>query len=139
MFFARLDKRLSGEAKAQLARVYVSRKEQDFTGLAGLWTGTTRSLSVTAAGVVTEQLEDSKGALVVKLTYRLDDPVTEAGTTTASATLTNVSVGNRKLLNGRVPAVGDTGRISVAKGVVTPPFLMTRYCNAAAAKRNACQ
>ena len=139
VFFDRLDKRLTAEAKAQRERVYVHRKAADFAGLVGLWSGTTRLLNVTAAGVVTERLEDSKKALVIQLTYQLEDPVTNAGITTADATLTKVSVGNRKLLNGRVPKVGDTGRISLAKGVITPPFLKTKYCDAAASRKGTCQ
>lgn len=136
-FFERLGKRLSTEATAQRERVSVRRVVPDFAGLVGLWSGTARSLSVTADGVVTETVQDG-GALVIKLTYQLADPMTQDATTTADSTLTAVQVGKRALLNGPLPRVGATGRITMRKGVITPPYLRTTYCDSSAAKKKTC-
>ncbi|MEO7352412.1 MAG: hypothetical protein ABIR34_01825 [Marmoricola sp.] len=137
-FFGRLGKALSSRAADQRERVVVRRAQQDFTDLLGLWSGHTRLLTVNAQGVATEKIQDGCCALVVQLTYQLDNPVTKAGTTTADATITAVRVGKRKLLKGRVPKVGDTGRITLRKGVITPPFLKTNYCDGKAAKKGTC-
>jgi hypothetical protein len=136
-FFDRLGTRLATDAASQRDVVRVHRTVPDFSGLVGLWSGPARVLSLDAKGVVTETLQDS-GKLVIQLTYQLADPVIKDGATTASATLTTVKVGNRKLLNGRIPQAGDTGTWTLRTGTVTPPFLRTNYCDAAATKKHMC-
>lgn len=137
VFFSRLGRQLSTAAAGQRQRVSVRRVAPDFTALVGLWSGTARLMTVTAQGVVTETLQDGS-ALVVRLTYQLADPVTRDGTTSADATLTAVKVGKRNLLIGAVPRVGATGRLTLRKGVITPPYLKTSYCDGKAAKKKTC-
>jgi hypothetical protein len=119
-------------------RIVVRRAAPDFSALAALWAGPRRLLSIDSEGKVTEMVTDETGARIIDLTYQLEDPVTKADLSTAKATITKVRVGKRKLVNGRVPRVGDTGTVRVRKGVVTPPFLRTTYCTPAATKRGEC-
>lgn len=119
-------------------RILVRRAAPDFTAFAALWAGPRRLLSIDATGQVTEMVTDETGARIIDLTYQLEDPETVADLSTAKATITRVKVGQRKLVNGRVPRVGDSGTVRVGKGVVTPPFLKTRYCSPATNKRGEC-
>ncbi|MEO5610203.1 MAG: hypothetical protein ABIQ92_11165 [Ornithinibacter sp.] len=119
----------------ELQRVVVRRAAPKFESFMGSWTGAGRSLSVSAPGVVTEAVYN-QAQLVVQLTYQLADPTTKGTASSAKATITRVKVGDRKLLNGRVPQVRDTGVLRIDAGVVTPPFLKTNYCSAA--KRKTC-
>lgn len=114
----------------ELHRIVVLRAAPKFDSFVGTWTGKRRALSVSESGVVTEAVHDA-GALVVQLTYQLTEPSSQGDSSAAEATITSVRVGNRKLLNGRVPQVGDAGVLRIRAGVVTPPFLKTNYCNAA--------
>lgn len=119
----------------EVQRVVVRRAAPKFDGFTGSWTGKGRSLAISATGVVTESVYNG-GKLVIALTYRLAGPTTEGAVSSAEATITRVTIGNRKLLNGRIPQVRDAGVLRIDSGVVTPPFLKTNYCNAA--KRKTC-
>ncbi len=114
----------------ELQRIVVRRTAPKFEAFTGNWTGKGRALSISETGVVTEAIYN-KAQLVIRLTYQLADPSTKGDTSSAGATITQVRVGNRKLLNGRVPQVNDAGVLRIRGGVVTPPFLRTNYCNAA--------
>ncbi len=118
--------------------VAVRRGAPDFSTLAGRFTATGRMLTIGAGGVATETVTDGPQKPVIELTYELADPTVTSGTTTASATLTKVRLYDKALFAGRVPQVGDTGTLTVVRGVVTPPFLSTSYCDADAGKRSAC-
>lgn len=130
--------RLAAQAPAEVQRVVVKRAAPDFSKLVGDWAGHTRLLTVTGEGVVTEKIQDGCCDLVIKLTYQLEEPVTKKGLTRAKATITNVKVGKRKLLNGTVPRVGQKGTITLQGGVITPPYLKTNYCNMKASTQGTC-
>lgn len=130
---------LTAAAAGVAQRIVVSRVPTDFSGLSGNWSGPGRSLTVTSAGLVTETIHDSNGALVIRMTYGLQKPVTQAKVSSAQATLTSVRVGNRGMLNGPLPRVGQKGTITVRQGVVTPPYLRTNYCNAKTARQGTCR
>jgi hypothetical protein len=120
-------------------RIVVRRAAPDFKAFTGYWTGPERLVTVTGEGLVTEKLSEGCCDLVIKLTYQLEDPVKNAGNATARATIVSVKVGKRKLLEGRVPRVGQKGTFTVRNGVVRPPYLNKNYCNQAATKRKACR
>lgn len=119
----------------ELQRIVVRRGAPPFEAFTGTWTGKGRALSVSGTGVVTEMV-NNKASLVIRLTYQLSDPSTKGDVSSAGARITQVTVGDRKLLTGRVPQVGDTGVLRIRAGVVTPPFLRTTYCKPA--NRSAC-
>jgi hypothetical protein len=121
-------------------QIDVRRAAPDFTALVGYWSGHTRLLAITGDGVGIETLSNGCCEIVVKLTYQLTDPVADApaGTASAQAKITKVTIGNRKLIKGRVPRVGDTGVIRVNQGIVRSPYLKTSYCSPAKAKKGAC-
>jgi len=119
-------------------RIDVKRAAPDFTAFVGLWSGKSRLLTISAQGLVTETVYDDAGKLVIQLTYQLTDPVSKAGTTSAPSTITKVKIGQRKLVKGRLPQVGDTGVTRVSQGVVRPPALQTTYCDAKKAKKGVC-
>ncbi len=119
-------------------RIVVRRAAPDFKAFTALWAGPRRLLSIDAEGKVTEMVSDDTGAEIIRLSYQLEDPDASAEVAFAQATVTAVKVSKRKLVNGRVPRVGDSGTIRVRKGVVTPPFLKTTYCTPAATKRGSC-
>lgn len=118
--------------------VAVRRGAADFSTLAGRFTANGRMLTIGARGVVTERVTNGPQQPVIELTYELTDPTLTSGMTTASAKLTKVTLYDKALFAGRVPQVGDTGTLAVVRGVVTPPFLSTSYCDAEAGKRSAC-
>jgi hypothetical protein len=119
-------------------RILVRRAAPDFTALSGVWSGKNRLLAINAEGLVKESVNDDTGARIIDLTYQLADPETVGPRSTAGATIVAVKVSRRKLLKGRVPRVGDTTTIRLRDGIVAAPYLKTRYCNAAAAKRGNC-
>jgi hypothetical protein len=119
-------------------RILVRRTAPDFKAFTALWAGPRRLLSIDSDGRVTEMVTDEAGAEIIRLSYQLEEPEGTAATASASATITAVTLSKRKLVNGRVPRVGDTGTVNVRKGVLTPPFLRTTYCTPAATKRGAC-
>lgn len=123
---AELD-RLADDAGRVEQRILVSREEPSFEGLVGTYRGKLRSLVVAEDGVVTERLATAAGP-VIDLTYQLSDVTGKGARRGATATLTAVEVGAPKLISGKVPKVGTTGRFVLEKGVVTPPFLGTTYC-----------
>jgi hypothetical protein len=129
---------LTAAQPAETQRIVVKRAAPDFSALVGFWSGASRLMTVNGEGLVSEQL-DSDGKLVIRLTYQLQDPVTTPAKSTARATLKSVKIGQRKLLNGRVPHVGDTGTLTRRYGLMTPPFLKTTYCSESASKRKVCQ
>ena len=118
--------------------VAVRRGAADFSTLAGRFTADGRTLTIGAGGVATERVTDGPQKPVIELTYELTDPTLTSGMTTASAKLVNVTLYDKALFAGRVPQVGDTGTLTLVRGVVTPPFLSTSYCDADAGKRSAC-
>ncbi len=119
-------------------RIVLRRAAPDFKAFAALWAGPKRLLSIDTEGRVNEMVTDDTGAEIIRLSYQLEDPEATAEVATARATVTSVKLSKRKLVNGRVPRVGDAGTIKVRKGVVTPPFLKTTYCTPAATKRGSC-
>jgi len=120
-------------------RIRVLRAAPDFTALSAVWTGPWRIMGVDQQGRASEHITDDTGARIIDLTYQLEDPETEARVSTAKATLVRVVVkGKLKMVKGRVPRVGNTGTITLRNGVITSPFLTTRYCDAPALKRGAC-
>ncbi len=126
---------LGSDAAQVEQRIEVSREEPDFGPLVGRFAGTDRVLSVAADGTVTESF-GRDGKPVISMTYRLSEP--RADGTRATATLTSVTVRDRKQLNGAVPRVGQTGTLVIKRGVVTPPFLRTTYCDAERAAQGVC-
>ena len=128
-------------------RITVRRAAPDFTGFVGLWGGPYRLLTIDKQGVATEKVTDGTD-LIIKLTYQLEEspakgkgpakPAPKGGTSSVKATITSVKVANPKLVNGRAPRVGDTGNVTVSKGVLTPPYLGKNYCDPAATKKGAC-
>jgi hypothetical protein len=130
--------RLVAQAPSQVQRIVVKRAAPDFSALVGYWSGHTRLLTVTGDGVVTEKIQDGCCDLIIKLTYQLTEPVTKDGVTRAQATITNVKVGKRKLLQGSVPKVGKTGTITLRGGVIRPPYFKTNYCDPKSKKQGTC-
>ncbi|GAB3656314.1 hypothetical protein GCM10027596_10370 [Nocardioides korecus] len=109
-------------------RLVVRRAAPAFQRLAGVWVGPGRTLTVSAAGVVTEAVRTPDGRPLIDLTYQLSDPV-DAGTGgSASARLLRVRISDPALFTGRRPVAGDTGTLRLAGGVVTPPYVATTYC-----------
>jgi hypothetical protein len=74
---------------------------------------------------------------VIQLVYQLGYPTVRGGVSRVQATVVRVVVRNPSLLAGPAPRVGATGTLSLAKGVLRPPFLQVSYCGRGAAK-NAC-
>ena len=118
--------------------IVVRREAPDFTAFAAGWSGPRRLLSIDAQGRATETVDNEAGSQIIRLSYQLEDPETQAEGSSATATITAVRVSRPGMVNGRAPRVGDSGTITVRKDVVRPPFLSTRYCTPAAAKRGAC-
>jgi hypothetical protein len=138
-FFRQQGQALTAEARTLgQQRIVVKRAAPDFTGFAGLWAGKTRLLTINGDGVATEKVMDETGKAVINLTYRLTEPDPEVDVSTADAAVTRVKVFQRKLVNGRVPRVGDKGVLHLRGGVITSPFLKTGYCNGNAAKKGVC-
>ncbi|HZJ07191.1 MAG TPA: hypothetical protein VFD59_17210 [Nocardioidaceae bacterium] len=138
VFMQKQGEALTTQAATVHQRVVVRRAAPDFSDLVGLFSGLTRLLTIGADGTVEEKIQEGCCDLVIRLGYQLEEPVTKAGTTTANATLTFVKVGRRKLLDGRVPRVGEIGTITLSKGVITPPYLKKSYCDSKVAKKDAC-
>lgn len=127
-------------------QITLERADADFGDLVGTFTGHTRSLTVDKDGTVLERLDNGTDR-VIELTYQLARPKVSGrtagkktgGTTTATALLKRVRVFDRAAINGEIPKAGSQGTIRInGDGVVTPPFLQTSYCNAAAATKGAC-
>ena len=130
-------------------RIDVRRAAPDFTGFVGLWGGAYRLLTIDKQGVATERVTDGTD-LIIKLTYQLEEspakgqakgatkPAPKSAASSVKTTITSVKVGNPKLVNGRTPRVGDTGTVTVSKGVLTPPYLGKNYCDRAAMKKGTC-
>jgi hypothetical protein len=133
-----LAQRLATTQPTTPQRIDVKRAAPDFTSLVGYWSGHTRLLAITGDGVAIETLSNGCCETVVKLTYQLTDPVTKGDASSAQAKITKVTLGNRKLIKGRVPKVGDTGVIRVNQGIIRSPYLKTSYCSPAKAKKGAC-
>jgi hypothetical protein len=138
VLFRRQAKAIAAAQPAEAQRIVVKRAAPDFTRFVGFWSGRTRLLAITQDGVVTEQVDDDQGAMIIGLTYRLSEPKTVEETARAQAVITRVKVGQRKLLKGRVPRVGNKGTLTLSKGVIRPPFLKTSYCNVGQAKQGNC-
>jgi len=138
VFLRKQGEALTTQAASARHRIVVRRAAPDFSDLVGLFSGLTRLLTIGEDGTVEEKIQEGCCDLVIRLSYQLEEPVTKAGTTTAKATLTFVKVGRRKLLDGRVPRVGETSTITLRKGVITPPFLKASYCDTKAAKKGTC-
>lgn len=118
--------------------VYVHRSAPDFGALVGSWSGHTRTLSISATGLVVERISDGCCHRVIDLTYQLSQPQAGGGTTTATATLTRVVVHDRKALGTKPPRVGATGTISLTKGIISAPYVGTSFCGPKAAAHGAC-
>ncbi|WP_157682786.1 hypothetical protein [Nocardioides scoriae] len=129
--------RLRDAAPKVEQRVQVSRSEPPFDALVGRYTGPTRVLTITEDGLATERLSSPAGP-VIDLTYRLANPTRDGRTWTATSTLTAVKVLDRKLVSGALPRVGAPGMLTLAGGIVTPPYLATTYCTADAAEQGSC-
>ena len=125
--------------------IIVGVKTADFGDLVGSFTGHTRTLSVSRTGLVTERVDDGTSP-VIQLTYQLSNPkvtgrkagAKTGGTTTAQALLKAVKIYDKSAVGGTPPQVGDVGTITFKDGIVTPPFLQTTYCNAAANAKGQC-
>ena len=129
---------LTTKATTERQRIVVRRAAPDFTAFIGLWVGPSRSLAIYGEGLAVEKRVDDFGGRIIDVTYQLDYPDKEAGTSAAGVTVTAVHVSRPKFVNGRVPRVGDTGTITSRNGVVSPPYFQGRFCDAAANKRGAC-
>jgi hypothetical protein len=138
LLFRRQAKAIAAAQPTEAQRIVVRRAAPDFTRFVGFWSGRSRLLAITKDGVVTEQVNDDQGALIIRLTYRLTEPKTAEETARADAVVTRVKLGQRKLVKGRVPRVGDKGALTLTEGVVRPPFLKTNYCNVGQAKQGNC-
>lgn len=136
--FRRQAKAIAAAQPTEAQRVVVRRAAPDFTRFVGFWSGRNRLLAITNDGVVTEQVNDDQGALVIRLTYRLSEPKSAEETARAEAVVTRVKVGQRKLVKGRVPRIGNKGTLTLTKGVIRPPFLRTNYCNVGQNNQGTC-
>ncbi len=128
-------------AKAGPQNVVVRRAKPDFGPFVGTFTGSARAMEVSDAGVVFESVsnETEEGTTrVANVTYRLSEPEVDQGVATADAVVVRVKIFDRKAFRGRVPAVGQTGRFKLEKGVVRSPFVLRTYCDAKAAKKGTC-
>lgn len=135
--FTTQGKALAAAQKAQRQRIVVRRVAPDFKGIFGTWLGISRQLTISRTGFVLENYGRGVDP-VIDLSYQLGYPLEANGVTTVEATIVKVKVNNRKLLNGRMPKVGDTGTLKLRKGVITPPFLSTKYCDRANRKKGIC-
>ena len=131
--------KLTAQARTtERQRILVRRAAPDFTAFTHLWWGPSRSLTIDGGGLAVERRMDDLGGRIIDVTYQLEDPETEAGTSTAATTVVAVHVSRPKYVTGRVPRVGQTGTIRLREGVISPPYFTARFCNTAAAKRGAC-
>lgn len=136
-FFTTQGEALAAAQKAENQRIVVRRAAPDFKGLVGKWLGRSRQLTISRDGVVVENYAKDVEP-IIDLTYRLGYPDKTAARTTVEATITGVKVNNRRLLNRRVPKIGDIGTLTLRGGVIAPPFLNTRYCDRAAREKGIC-
>lgn len=119
-------------------RLEVSRDLPDYGPLVGRFTGTGRSIVVTADGLVTESYGTAAGP-VMTVGYQLSDPDVTSGTATATATVTSVQLIDRAAAGGRAPQVGQSGVLTLGgDGVVRSPFGGATYCDATAGAAGRC-
>lgn len=135
--FTAQGKALAAAQTAESQDIVVRRVAPDFKGIVGTWLGMSRQLTISKTGYALENYAQGVEP-VIDLSYQLGYPLRANGTTTVEATIVKVKVNNRKLLNGRVPKVGDTGTLEVRKGVITPPFLNTKYCDRSNRRKGIC-
>lgn len=135
MLRARLAPLRKAAAKVE-QRVEITRDTPQFGPLVGRFTGTARSLVVTADGLATETFGTADGP-VLTVGYQLGDPDVGGRSATATATVTSVQVLDRAAAKGLVvPRVGQSGVLSIAPaGVIASPFLGRTYCTDAARAR----
>ncbi|MCW2807300.1 MAG: hypothetical protein JWQ93_1255 [Marmoricola sp.] len=136
-FFITQGKALNAAQLAERQRIVVRRVAPDYKGIFGRWLGLSRQLTISRTGFVVENYAQGTEP-VVDLSYQLGYPVTADGLTTVEAKIVRVKVHKRKLLDGRVPKVGDTGMLQLRSGVITPPFLGIRYCDRANRQKGVC-
>jgi hypothetical protein len=106
----------------------------------GTWSGHTRTLTVSRSGVATESISDGCCDRVIRLTSRLSHPRRLGGSLVATATVVRVRIFDRSAFTARHPAphVGQRGRFTLRRGVISENLTRTIYCNARTARLGRC-
>lgn len=105
----------------------------------GAWSGHTRSLVVDRAGVARESISDGCCDLVIRLTTRLSRPRRVGNSVVARATVVRARIFDRSAFGTRAPPhVGDRGRFTLRRGVISEGLTQTIYCNARASRLGRC-
>ncbi len=105
----------------------------------GLWTGHTRSLTISASGLGHEHTDDGCCEPVIDLTFQLSNPQGTSPThVTATATVTAVQIGPGWDPAVQPPVVGQHGTVSIDGGLITDHLSNTYFCNKAEDAKSTC-
>jgi hypothetical protein len=106
----------------------------------GTWYGHTRVLTVDRAGVAKESISDGCCDLVIRLTTRLSHPRRLNGAVVATATVVRARIFDRSAYGPShpPPRVGDRGRFTLRRGIITERLTDTTYCNKRASRLGRC-
>ena len=97
---------------------------------AGGWQAHARSLIITRTGDAQEWLSLGLNDFVVEMRFHLSRPKGTPHDATATATVTAVRIGDRRVFTAVHPAphVGESFRIRLRNGVITEPLTGAIYC-----------
>jgi hypothetical protein len=105
----------------------------------GKWIGHTRTLTVDRAGLAKELISDGCCRLVIRMTTRLSHPRRVGGSIVATATVVRARIFDRSAFDGRAPPrVGDRGRFTLRRGIISEGLTHTTYCNAKTSRLGRC-
>src|SRR5262249_41801740 len=106
----------------------------------GTWIGHTRGLTVDRTGLAKEFISDGCCDLVIRLTTRLSRPRRVGGSIVATATVVRARIYDRSAFrSGHAPPhVGERGRFTLRRGIITERLTGTTYCNARASRLGRC-
>ncbi|HEV7204269.1 MAG TPA: hypothetical protein VGN18_06630 [Jatrophihabitans sp.] len=102
----------------------------DFSAFLGPWSGHTRQLAVSPAGVVTEAVSDGCCSFQYDLVLQLSNPSGPKADARADAVVLSVNVfPDYPKSAPKPPNLGDKGSVSVKNGVFTDSFFNTTFCD----------
>ena len=106
----------------------------------GTWIGHTRGLTVDRTGLAKEFISDGCCDLVIRLTARLSHPRRAGGSIVATATVVRARIYDRSAFRSghAPPRVGERGRFTLRRGIITERLTGTTYCDARTSRLGRC-